>query len=357
MLNFIGIKLKRLALLAVLAAFASGAYAGLANYGVVIGKPGNHYLYTGGQWPHYHIKVDPAGQPEYDSALDLFSPIVAQMVQTAHREIVLRPRNAYLYNGIFSLADGYYALPHNTAAAATGGALDFARHPGILRDLADQQISWDQNPLIIGNTVPKYDQLLQGATKVYIFGAPYAAPDHGVHDVHANQGNLAGTSFAGANGIWQDGAVIIEYGTTDFDYGNCPPGGQICFPAMAPHRVMLMTRFQAQNDFTDEAGMGITSAAAPHIIGSALGGSGLVTFGPIFHHQAEFFLNAAGGDNPEVYIKSDSAPTLSDYGVRAINFVRAYSATGQMYVSVKPSSSNLSGLHSFYWDYRVDIAN
>src|SRR6516225_2975703 len=58
-------------------------WAGLAGYGVIIGKPVGHSLYTGGQWPHYHISVQPAGGPLYDSALDLFSPSQAVATEVA----------------------------------------------------------------------------------------------------------------------------------------------------------------------------------------------------------------------------------------------------------------------------------
>jgi hypothetical protein len=335
-------------------------WAGLAGYGVIIGKPVGHSLYTGGQWPHYHISVQPAGGPLYDSALDLFSPSQAVATEVAHREIVLHPRNAYLYGSIFSNADGYYSLPFDSAGAATGGALDFARHPGILRDLEDQS-GWDQSPLINAakNDVPTYSQLLDNngpITRVYIFGAPYTS-GNGVHDVHANQGNFPGMAFANDNGIWQDGAVIIEYAKTDYELGDC--NGQFCFIYSAPHRVLLMARFQAQSEYTDEAGNGVNGLLGLPIKGSAIGGTNLVSYGPFHHHQVELRLTEAGGDNPEVYIKSGAAPTASDYGVRAIDWARGYSPTAQLYISVKPSSNNLppNFTHPFVWSYAPTFAD
>ncbi len=342
---------------------AGNAWAALADYGVIIGKPVGHSLYTGGEWPHYHISVQPAGGPLYDSALDLFSPSQATAVEVAHREIVLHPRNASLYGDIFSLADGYYSLPFDSTAAASGGALDFARHPGILRDLEDAS-AWDQSPLINAamNDVPTYSQLLDDngpVTRVYIFGAPYTS-GYGVHDVHANQGDLPGSAFASDDGTWQDGAVIIEYAKTDYEIGDCSTGGlHFCFIYSAPHRVLLMARFQAQSEYTNEAGIGVSGLLGLPIKGSAVAGTNLVAYGPYNHHQVELHLTEAGGDNPEVYIKSGAAPTESDYGVKAIGWVRGYSPTGQLYISVKPSSNGLPPnlMHPFVWSYTPTFAN
>jgi uncharacterized protein YukJ len=47
-------------------------------------------------------------------------------------------------------------------------------------------------------------------TKIYVFGEPFSSGDLGVHNIHQNQGDPSGTSWWYENGIWQDGATIIE---------------------------------------------------------------------------------------------------------------------------------------------------
>jgi uncharacterized protein YukJ len=54
------------------------------------------------------------------------------------------------------------------------------------------------------------EAVLVGTPKVYLFGDRFGASDQGVHDVHQNQGDPAGSQWWDLNGIWQDGAVAVE---------------------------------------------------------------------------------------------------------------------------------------------------
>lgn len=45
--------------------------------------------------------------------------------------------------------------------------------------------------------------------RVYLFGERFTS-GNGVHDVHQNQGDPAGSQWYVQNGIWQDGAVAVE---------------------------------------------------------------------------------------------------------------------------------------------------
>jgi hypothetical protein len=51
---------------------------------------------------------------------------------------------------------------------------------------------------------------LQGAARIYIFGDRYADGTNGVHDVHMNQGDPAGSQWYDSNGTWQDGGVACQ---------------------------------------------------------------------------------------------------------------------------------------------------
>jgi uncharacterized protein YukJ len=46
--------------------------------------------------------------------------------------------------------------------------------------------------------------------KVYVYGEPFSGGGLGIHNIHQNQGDPAGTGWWYENGIWQDGATIIE---------------------------------------------------------------------------------------------------------------------------------------------------
>jgi uncharacterized protein YukJ len=64
-----------------------------------------------------------------------------------------------------------------------------------------------------------FDRHLRRGARVYAFGEPWGpdnardpyfgfAPGRGIHDVHANQGNLR--QFRRDDGVWQDGGLIVE---------------------------------------------------------------------------------------------------------------------------------------------------
>jgi uncharacterized protein YukJ len=85
-----------------------------------------------------------------------------------------------------------------------------------------------------------FDRHLRRNARVYAFGEPWG-PDHardpyfgftpgrGVHDVHANQGNLP--QFRRDDGVWQDGGLIVEAG---------------------PGWTAILLRFQSQSWRTDD---------------------------------------------------------------------------------------------------------
>ena len=60
------------------------------------------------------------------------------------------------------------------------------------------------------NALLALEAVLVGTPKVYVFGDRFGGTDQGVHDVHQNQGDPAGSQWWNLNGIWQDGAVAVE---------------------------------------------------------------------------------------------------------------------------------------------------
>jgi hypothetical protein len=185
---------------------------------------------TGGQWPHYHIHINtPAGL--YDSAVNLKSLTNIQIEFRTLDAIDPTP-----FAQILQIGDGWT----NLAQVSTSGALDYPRHPGL------------QNPqpwmLQTGNNlIAAMQYLLTGVQRAHIFGASYAPPDHGVHDVHMNQGDPIGSQFAPLDWIWQDGGLIFEYGAPN------------------PHVSVLQIKFETQSMFTDDQGRPVPLLRLPRI--------------------------------------------------------------------------------------------
>ncbi len=297
---------------------AGSAHAGLDNYGVVIGTPTAHFLEPAaseGNWPHYVVDVStPEGN--YRAVINMFS---RKDEQVLHREVAMYPFGDY--KGVFSMTDGLHYLPFNTGAgSATGGALDFERHPALLKDIGTTP--WNTWPPVVGGTtVPVFDNLFAGAKRVYIFGEPYYnnPSSKGIHDVHQNQGNMPGTSFAALNGRYQDGAMIIEYAPSKVwiprTCGVIPPcwGGYYWY---IPNRTLVNTRFQVQRDFTDSAGMGINPTVVNYS-GSAAAGAD-ATYGPFTVAQVQAELTTTSG-NPDLYLQTGALPTDSSYRLLSKN--------------------------------------
>lgn len=231
----------------------------LREYGVAIGSlvsftrdPQHDF----GSWYHGHIALN-AGGVEWESALDVDAP---QAVGVAYRLVTglqigdLGPVGA--------LPDGWTPLLHTSAS----GALDYVRSPAlrdgfIVRPLrrafarsappdwkppppdlglpgGSQEDEWGPPPFPPGridsllesarripmlrwgsfpwidssgdNALDALKPHLEAAQRVYVFGEHYEDGSRGVHDVHMNQGDPAGSQWFTSNGTWQDGGVACQ---------------------------------------------------------------------------------------------------------------------------------------------------
>jgi len=61
------------------------------------------------------------------------------------------------------------------------------------------------------NALSTLESELLADRKVYLFGERFTS-GNGVHDVHQNQGDPAGSQWWAQNGTWQDGAAAVERG-------------------------------------------------------------------------------------------------------------------------------------------------
>jgi len=113
---------------------------------------------------------------------------------------------------------------HRLASNPASGAMDYIRsrmlHPpiGITRaryggflaralDLVNWNPPWNHGTGM--DALTDLERVLADAARCYVFGEPFRA-GLGVHNIHQNQGDPVGSSFAAENAIWQDGATIIE---------------------------------------------------------------------------------------------------------------------------------------------------
>ena len=352
-------------------------------YGVIVGTPSSWGLEPfskdlgiGGDWPHYFIQVG-SGSSALEAAIDLSTSEDSDQVRW--RELSL---DAADFPEITGLPDGWHELAsHTDAGASSGGALDFLRHPTILARL--DNTPWrnedDAEPLIeethpTSSThrydVPRWDDLFaQGVRKVFIFGEIYSN-GHGVHNVHQNQGDPSGP-HSGANGIWQDGAMIIEFNAPKLVPGTSSDSraanpflqgagslGAFLGGATLPqpfgvgplrptaNRILVMTRFKVQSDYTDSNGDGYFVYSASRYTGESARAGLMKTYGP-FSATSEVQVELANATGrPTVYVRYGSRPTLTgfDSALQAKRtgtlFKRLYSTSGSdLYIGVRSSDA------------------
>lgn len=205
----------------------------LHHYGVVIGTL-DHFTRDSednfGKYFHGHIFVNtPNGQ--YEGAVDVSVPNGYKI----HYRVV-RNLNANLFSTIAGMSDGFHLLASNS----TSGALDYVRDP-LLRMTSpafpfgltqvnrmfanvSAKLSMRLSGLLSENVFSRYsrwiessgnnaldamESVVNGCQHVYVFGEKFNS-GLGVHDVHMNQGDPAGSQWYGANGVWQDGGTIVR---------------------------------------------------------------------------------------------------------------------------------------------------
>lgn len=216
----------------------------LPAYGVLIGTLNRYEREPPDNFGHYFhgfLYVDaPAGQ--YKCAVDVSTP---SGINVEHRQ--LHGLDEQLFNNISSLPDGWHLLPSNS----TSGALDYVRSPilnkkpqgcmfvmynAFLELLNSIFKFWQDSGWIKSdgeNALDAMESLFSDVARMYVFGAPFNS-GLGVHDIHLNQGDPPG-NFQHLDGIWQDGAVIVQ-----------TANGQLnCF----------LTKFETQTLNTDNNGL------------------------------------------------------------------------------------------------------
>ena len=177
---------------------SSLARSGLSDgYGVLVGAKVSFYRDNPnnfGRYHHGHLVLR-AGSREYDCAIDIDSGGKPDGHKWSSFDL-----DDNDFAAVRSLSNGWHFLRPNSAS----GALDYLRSPELA-----SKVSW-----IAGDSISAVEALegfVAEGKRYFVFGEPFTT-GHGVHNVHQNQGSKIGGGHDAENGIWQDGAVLIQKG-------------------------------------------------------------------------------------------------------------------------------------------------
>ena len=193
------------------------------GYGVVSGSVQNYYRDPPdnfGKYYHGNLFVGtPAGA--YHCAIDVDSKksnigVEWRVVKVQAHEIA----------NLTALSSGYHALAANNSS----GAIDYIRSPifavrlGCLRALLqllgvtfDIAAQWKRGTSVqaLADLEPLVTTTKNGGLKAMVFGEPFTT-GLGLHNVHQNQGDPAGSQWYAENGIWQDGCTLLQQSATEY---------------------------------------------------------------------------------------------------------------------------------------------
>jgi hypothetical protein len=170
----------------------------LERYGVLVGTLQGHARDqpdTQGRWYHVNLRVDaPLGR--YRCAVDVDSKQTATGVQWQRLTVVPAMVSAA------GLDPGY----HELELLSSSGALDYYRHPALARRPAPYQTtSWLSGSNLEAATA--LEGILTSGRRILVFGEPFSQ-GLGMHNIHQNQGDPAGSQWWAENAIWQDGGTM-----------------------------------------------------------------------------------------------------------------------------------------------------
>ncbi|MBB1247269.1 DUF2278 family protein [Streptomyces durbertensis] len=214
----------------------------LQRYGVLCGVLRDHFRDqpdTQGRWYHVNLRVD-APDGRYRCAVDVDSKQSSTGVRWKRFAV-----DAAVLGPVAGFAGGYHELER----APGTGALDFQRHPGLLGHrrcrFAHRLPRWLREalepfcrplPWTAGSNLEAaeaFEPILVPGRGILVFGEPFRT-GLGMHNIHQNQGDPAGSQWWDENGVWQDGATMTRREDGRFD--------------------VFLSKFSTQADRTDDEG-------------------------------------------------------------------------------------------------------
>lgn len=193
------------------------------GYGVLIGKISDYYRDNPdnyGKYYHGNLMISaPAGT--YRCAIDVDSKLSAIGVEW--RTISLTDTKL---TGVLSHGLGYHAL----ASDPTSGAIDYIRSPifaarssflmtlfTLIKNRFRITGSWKRGEGIdaLKELEPLIEVTRSRGLLALIYGEPFNTGS-GMHNIHQNQGDPAGSQWWDENGVWQDGCTILQQSSHKF---------------------------------------------------------------------------------------------------------------------------------------------
>ena len=193
-----------------------------------------------GRWYHVSLFVSAAGV-EYRCAVDVDSHqsntgVEWRLVQVSAADVA----------AMLALPPGFHDLQHTPSS----GAWDYLRSPlfrvrlGCLFVMMPDAVTrllmqifeailnvWQRGDHVQASTA--LEGILAPGKRALIWGEPFTS-GNGMHNIHQNQGDPAGSQWWNENGIWQDGGTLAEQ----------PNGSWIAF----------INKFTSQSNRTDDQG-------------------------------------------------------------------------------------------------------
>ncbi len=211
------------------------------GYGVVMGTVEEYYrddIDDFGRYFHGNLVVTtPAGG--YRCAIDVDSKSSAIGVEW--RTVTLKSSELAT---LLALGDGYHAL----SSTSTSGAVDYVRSKmftsrlgclAIILGFLGRELrvadTWKRGTSLdaLADLEPLVAATQQAGWRVLVFGEPFTS-GLGIHNIHQNQGDPAGSTWWDENSIWQDGCTVLQQSSSSY--------------------VAFMNKFTSQAYWTDDAG-------------------------------------------------------------------------------------------------------
>jgi hypothetical protein len=207
------------------------------GYGVLVGTLHNYYcdrFFSDTEYYHCNLKVR-AGARVFRCPVDLDSKKEADGMHW--RLVELEPD---VFQRFLHFREGWHPLDSEPGS----GALDYYRSSelqptGECMEASPESGNHDATMQGALHALWKYgtgpaafrdlEPLLLHSRKLFIFGEPFRR-GRGVHNIHQNQGDPPHSRWYQENGIWQDGAVVVQRRDKTISAFLCKFKSQSFFP-------------------------------------------------------------------------------------------------------------------------------
>ncbi|MEK7019364.1 YukJ family protein [Bacillus sp. FSL R9-9410] len=181
------------------------------NYGVLKGIPAG--LRVGrdlsDRTPHFKMQIKIAEENEERQDYEIVINVKSKSEESSDLLYLADPNfeGAQHITHLQGLSNGYHRINNNNREIALDyirGNLEFNPAEMVPLPFHETGLDNDLNDFLFKHTV----QAIEQEATVYIYGSEFD-DENGMHNVHMNQGSTG--EFRGANGIYQDGGILIQF--------------------------------------------------------------------------------------------------------------------------------------------------